>query len=190
MSPDNGGERVATSPGVSLPPGTGLADPATSQVRRAATPGRRSTRRGAVLLLVLVLLAGGLGARDWWRAHHDIRSGTTLVDADGMAARYGIEVTLIGVTAAGGLIEFRYQVSDPDKASRLVHDAALAPALVVEETGATLVMAAPPHKHGGDLKLGGTYFFLLANAHNAVRPGAHLTLVIGRARLEHLVAQG
>ena len=41
-----------------------------------------------------------------------------------MAARYGIDVTLVAVTAAGGLIEFRYQVVDPDKADRVVHDRA------------------------------------------------------------------
>ena len=107
-----------------------------------------------------------------------------------MAARYGIDVTLVAVTAAGGLIELRYQVVDPDKADRVVHDRALAPALVVEGTGQTLVMAAPPHHHGAELQLGGTYFFLMANARNAIHRGDEVTLVIGDARLEHITAQG
>jgi hypothetical protein len=198
MSRDQHDSADAQPMDVPHPRGAGLADPATTQVARSATPvapGRRNprsgTRRGLVVFLLLVLVAGGVATRSWW-AHRnaDIRSGTTSVDVDGMAARNGIRVSLIGVTAAGGLVEFRYQVVDPDKANGVLHDPDLAPALVVEETGATLVMSSPAHHHGADLKLGGTYFFLLANAHNAVHTGSHVTLVIGKARLEHLLAQG
>jgi hypothetical protein len=175
-----------------------LADPAAAQATGSATPADRGarhtaagTRRGLVLFLLLVLVAGGVATKTWWsHRNDDIRSGTTSVSVDGMAARYGIRVSLIGVTAAGGVVEFRYQVVDPDKANGVLHDPELAPAFVVEETGATLVMSAPSHHHGSDLKLGGTYFFLMANAHNAVHKGSHVTLVIGKARLEHLLAQG
>ena len=62
--------------------------------------------------------------------------------------------------------------------------------LVVEDTGETLVLSSPPHHHATELQLGGTYFFLIANAHNAIQPGARVTLVIGDVRLEHIVAQG
>jgi hypothetical protein len=158
------------------------ADPVPRPPRR-----RRWVALGAVVLLVVVGLAG----RGWWGAGRaDIRDGTTVVTADGLAARYGIDVTLLAVTAAGGLVELRYQVVDPDKADRVVHDRTLSPALVVEETGQTLVMAAPPHHHGAELQLGGTYFFLMANAHNAIHRGDEVTLVIGDARLEHIAAQG
>lgn len=148
---------------------------------------RRWVALGAVVLLVL----GGLVGRGWWSSGEaDIRDGTTVVTEDGMAARYGIDVTLVAVTAAGGLVELRYQVVDPDKADRVVHDRALSPALVVEHSGQTLVMAAPPHHHGAELRLGGTYFFLMANARNAIHRGDEVTLVIGDARLEHITAQG
>ncbi len=192
MSLDEAGDHLATPPAVSHPPGTGLAGPATAQVDRAATPVAAAARtrrwRGTALLVLLVLVAGAFAVRSLTRPD-DIRAGTTLVDAKGMAARYGISVTLIAVTAAGGLIEFRYQVVDPDKANRLLHERELSPALVVEETGETLVMSSPAHHHGAELRLGGTYFFLLANAHSAVQPGRHLTVVIGDARLEHIAAQ-
>ncbi len=151
------------------------------------TPNRR---RRWVLIVLAVLLVAGVGARTWWPSHAaDIRDGTTAVDAQGMAAHYGVDVSLIGVTAAGGLIELRYQVVDPDKASPIIHDAALSPALVVEDSGATLRMASPPHHHT-DLRLGGTYFFLMANANNAIHSGDLVTLVIGDVRLEHIRAQG
>ncbi len=152
-------------------------------------PHRR--RRWTVIVVVLALLAGG------FVGHHlltgkkaDIRSETTVVDAEGLAARYGIQVSLLAVTAAGGLIEFRYQVVDPDKADPLRHDLKLLPALVVEHSGATLVLSSLPHSHGRGTRLGGTYFLLFPNARNAIHRGDLVTLVIGDVRLEHLEAQG
>lgn len=155
---------------------------------RPAKP--RRGRRLAIMCAVLVVVAGGLAWRTWAGHAADIRSGTQLAGTEELAAAYGIDVNLIAVTAAGGLIEFRYQVVDPDKADRIVHDPALAPAFVVEETGETLVMSSPPHHHGAEIRLGGTYFLLMANARNAVHPGTLLTLVIGDMRVEHLEVEG
>ena len=150
-------------------------------------PGRR--RLVATGVVALLLLGTGAAAALGWLPGQkvDVRAGTTLVTAEGMAARYGIDVTLIGVTAAGGLIEFRYQVVDPDKAELMIHDEKLLPVVVVEDTGATMVISRP--HHATDIKLGGTYFFLFANAHNAIHAGSKLTLVMGDSRIEHLVAQ-
>ncbi len=156
-----------------------------------APTGRRRLRLLVVLAAVLSLVAVG-GGVNAWRQHlaSDVRNGTTLVTADGMAARYGIDIDLLAVTAAGGLVELRYQVVDPDKAAALVHDPELSPALVAEGTGKTLVMSTPPHHHGTELQLGGTYFFLMANAETALHKGDEVTLIIGDARMEHLEMQG
>jgi hypothetical protein len=141
--------------------------------------------------LVAIVVVGALGARAWVSERSaDVRNGTTLVTPEGMAARYGIDITLVAVTAAGGLIDFRYQVVDPDKANAIIHDIDLYPKLVVEDTGATLAVRSLPHNHGKVLELGGSYFFLLPNANNAVHAGSLLTLVVGDARLEHVVVQG
>lgn len=154
----------------------------------AAPPARRARRRWVAVVAVLLVVAAGLV---WWQGRErDVRDGTDLVTTQGLAARYGVDVDLIAVTAAGGLIEFRYQVVDPDKATRILHETRLAPTLVDEASGATLVMSAPPHKHGGELRLGGTYFFLLANSSNALHQGSKVTLVMGDARVEHLVVEG
>ena len=37
--------------------------------------------------------------------------------------RYGIRITLIGITAGGGMIDFRYKVIDADKATNWIKDA-------------------------------------------------------------------
>ena len=154
-------------------------------------PHRPRWVRWAVGLLVLVL-AGSTTVvllRSTANPTADVRAGTTAVTAEQMAATYGIDVDLVAVTAQGGLVEFRYQVVDPDKADQMIHDPDLLPTIVVEDTGATLVVATP-HHHATTLQLGGTYFFLLANAHNALHRGSLLTLVIGDERVEHVVAQG
>ena len=145
-----------------------------------------TTVLAAALLLLVVAGVTAVALRP--ERKPDIRAGTTLVTADEMAARHGIDVNLIGVTAAGGLIEFRYQVVDPDKADQMINDPDLLPVLVVEDTGETLVISTPHHT--SELELGGTYFFLLANAHNALHDGSLVTLVLGDARIEHVQVQG
>lgn len=155
-------------------------------------PEGRPARRGPwIAALVALVILGAVAGRAWVVGPQvDVRDGTSLVDAQGMAARYGIEVTLIGTTAAGGLIDFRYQVVDPDKANPIIHDTDLLPKLIVEDTGEMLSLSSLPHNHGTELELGGTYFFLMANANNAIHRGSLVTVVIGDARLEHVVAQG
>ncbi len=142
------------------------------------------------MAVVAVVVAVALGVSWWTGRTEDVRAGTDLVTMDGLAARYGVDVDLIAVTAANGLVEFRYVVVDPDKATRLLHETELAPTLVEEDTGATIRMSAPPHKHGGELRLGGSYFFLMANANNALHEGSVVTLVMGDTRVEHITVQG
>ncbi len=98
--------------------------------------------RVAVITLVLLLVAGGIGFRVLWPDRGaDVRSGTELVTNEGLEAAYGIRITLLGVTAAGGMIDFRYEVVDPEKANPVIHDIDLFPKLVVEDTGVTLALA-------------------------------------------------
>jgi hypothetical protein len=135
--------------------------------------------------VAVVALALGQGRDD----PADVRDGTTAVTTAEMSARHGLDVNLIAVTAAGGLVELRIQVTDPDKADAALRDPEQRPALVVEDGGATLVMSNPPH-HRDQLELGGQYYFLLANARSAIHKGEQVTLVIGDTRLEHVVVQG
>lgn len=150
-------------------------------------PKSRSRVRWVALALAIVV---ALGVYNWQGRDDDVRSGTESVTMDGLAARYGIQVDLVAVTAANGLVEFRYVVVDPDKATRILHETELAPTLVEESSEETLTMSAPPHKHGGELRLGGTYFFLMANSHNVLHRGSEVTLVMGDVRVEHITVQG
>lgn len=164
----------------------------TAHTMTAAAPrttGRaRHWRAWAVIVLVLTV-AIGLAVRATVSSSADVRSGTDAVTAQEFAAYTGINMSLLGVTAQGGMIEFRYQVVDPDKASLLLHQDDRRPVLVDEDSGATLAMLSRPHNHKADLKAGGTYFFMMANSHNALHDGSKVTVIVGDVRLEHLVAR-
>jgi hypothetical protein len=150
---------------------------------------RRRRPRWVLVLLFVVAVAAALGVRAVVATAGDVRDGTESVSAQEFGARTGIDVTLLGVTAGGGMIEFRYQVVDPDKASLVLHDDSKRPVLVAEDTGKTLAMVSRPHSHKAELKLGGTYFFLMANTGNALLDGTKVTIVIGDVRLEHVTAR-
>ena len=161
-----------TPVGVSSVPGPPPATPAVGCPARALVAGSRSSWPGTT---------GTHPA--------DVRDGTTAVDQDGMAARTGSTSTSSLSPRPAGSSSCVYQVTDPDKADAVLHDARDRPVLISEDTGETLQMAAPPHHHGS-LQLGGQYFFLLANAHNAIRAGSEVTVVIDDSRLEHVEVQG
>lgn len=161
------------------------------EIELSEEPEGRTDRSRLLAVGLAALLLLGIAAKAFWPEQKaDLREGTSLVTADGMAAHHGIDVTLIATTAAGGLIDFRYQVVDPDKANPIIHDTDLLPKLIVEETGEVLALRSLPHNHGTDLELGGTYFFLFANANNAIKRGTLVTVIIGDVRLEHVEAQG
>lgn len=166
------------------------AQPTTTQAPRddGRRPRPRRWRVWAVILVVLSV-AIALAVRAAVNTAADVRSGTELVDAQQFAAYTGVNLTLLGVTAEGGMIEFRYQVVDPDKASLLMHQDDRRPILVAEDSGVTLAMLSRPHHHKADLKAGGTYFFMMANTRNAIHDGTKVTVIVGGVRLEHVVAR-
>ncbi len=155
----------------------------------AAVPSRTRHRLLVLAALVVLALAATLGVRAVMAHADDVRSGTEAVSAEQFASRTGAKITLLGVTGGGGMVELRYQVTDPDKASLLLHQEDKRPVLVVEDTGATLAMLSRPHNHKAELNLGGTYFFLMANTRNAIHDGSRVTVIVGDVRLEHVVAQ-
>ena len=97
----------------------------------------------------------------------------------------GVRVALVAVTGQGGLIDFRYQVIDPDKAV-IVHDPEKPPTLVDEATGQTYNTPWMQHPHSGDFTPGVTYYLVLVNPQGGIKPGSLVSVVIGDFRLEHI----
>jgi len=99
--------------------------------------------------------------------------------------RWGIRVSQIGVTADGGLVDFRFVVLDPDKALAMMQDVNNLPVLVAEDKSGIINSAAMmPTKH--ELTPGKTYFLLYRNTQNAVKPSALVSVLFSNdLRLEH-----
>jgi hypothetical protein len=106
--------------------------------------------------------------------------------AGSIEERWGVRFTQIGVTADGGLIDVRYQVLDPDKATVLTRDEDHLPVLVDEGSGKVINSAALMPNH--NVQAGRTYFVLYRNTDGAIAPGNQVSIVLGGQRLEHLVA--
>ncbi|HEY7489521.1 MAG TPA: hypothetical protein VIH59_00210 [Candidatus Tectomicrobia bacterium] len=110
------------------------------------------------------------------------RSQVTFEEATGVRLRW------IAMTAGGGMIDLRYQVLDPDKAL-IVHDKERPPRIIDEATGRILSRPWMAHAHKRGQRTAVTYNQLLMNSGGILKRGSQVTVVIGDARLEHVVVQ-
>ena len=93
------------------------------------------------------------------------------------------------MTAAGGLVDLRFKITDAKKARKLFDDPAVMPAVVAEPTG---VILAPPHGgHHAHVTptSGASYFVLIGNAGGVVQRGVPVSVVINSVRVEHILAE-
>ncbi len=142
---------------------------------------------------VLLILAGVWWGYRIWTAQAAPRvaerSVATTISTKTLEERYGIRLRLIAVSAAGGLVDFRYIITDQAKAEAL-HDYLGKITLTADDNSTTLTMATGHGMHRNDrLENGQLNFHFFANTRNAVRPGRPVTVNIGPVRLEPVNAQ-
>jgi hypothetical protein len=137
----------------------------------------------AALIAVLIALAGWFA----WQALRGVQLPGTPASAETIEAKWGIRIQHIGVSADGGLIDFRYVVLDPDKAAPLA-SVENRPRLFVESTGALVdSLMHPPHSH--EPTAGQSHYLLYNNTHGAIRRGTSVSVLLGDLRLEHIIAK-
>ncbi len=141
-------------------------------------------------LIVLILIASLLGWR-WWLSTQlpAPYNAAKVVDEAGLEEKWGIRVTLVGISGDGGLVDFRFIVVDPDKALALIDNNANRPVLVDEATNTLLLPSPSPSSHRGPPIPGQTFIMLYPNPRGIVQIGSQVSVIIGDIRLEHLVAQ-
>lgn len=99
----------------------------------------------------------------------------------------GLQVTHIGTTASGGLVDARFKVLDAAKAKVLLGDPANVPTLIV---GDKPPLVAPHHAFkGAQFSEGQVFFILYPNTRGAVQPGVAVSVAMGRTRLGPVTAQ-
>jgi hypothetical protein len=141
---------------------------------------------GIALVLILAMV---FAYQVWTNQQLSIASP----DSEGISqveleARYGLQVRLIGVTAGGGMVDFRLKMSDPDKAREFFENPTHLPVLMVAEDG-TELLAADEMEDDITWEEGGILFILLSNRGGVVQPGTPVTISFGDIQLEPILAQ-
>jgi hypothetical protein len=104
----------------------------------------------------------------------------------------GVEVVSLRRTVAGRMLDFRFRVIDPEKAS-VVLDRGTPAYLVHQTTGAKLEISETKmgrmRQNTMKPEKGRTYFMLFNAAGRGVSPGDKVTVVVGEHRFENLTVQ-
>ena len=113
-------------------------------------------------------------------------------EAMDLAAKWGVDVASIRMTANDHMIDYRYRVLDADKAADLFKRQ-IKPYLIHQESG--MVLAVPETAKLGPLRNsnmpqeGRIYWMFFGNTGHLVKAGDMVTVVIGEFRVEDLVVE-
>lgn len=151
----------------------------------------RSRQPVFILSLALVIVSVGFISYQLGAVNNHVEHPLpeTVISNDTLEQEYGIRLTLVGVTAAGGMVDVRYRVIDPLKAAKLIdeEEGGIMPMVYVSNGGIMLM----PDMHMREQKLvaGRVYFVLIPNSQNAVKRGTVVTVVFGNVAVEPTLAQ-
>lgn len=111
-----------------------------------------------------------------------------------IAEEWGIEPFGVTLTAAGYMLDFRYRVTDPQKALTFMERGAKA-CLINQETGTKTFVPNPPkvgpmRQTSRQPSTDRTYFVFFANPGRFIKAGDKVTVAIGDCRIEDLVVVG
>jgi hypothetical protein len=165
-------------------------DESTVQPRLVKLRAAQTSRYVLIAAILVLLLAGAFFGYRAWTARSAGSSETPLerISAGELEERYGLRVRLIGVTAGGGMVDFRLKIVDPAKARRFLEDPANLPRLVAAESGEALVgtqgMEDEIRWEEGEI-----LFILFSNRNGAIRSGSPVLVEFGSLQLEPIPAQ-
>ena len=120
-------------------------------------------------------------------ASHAAHSAPQLQPPNAMESESGIQITRVGLTASGGLVDVRFKVLDPAKARALLGNPANAPMLIANDNPPVM----PPHHalEGARFAKDQVFYILYPNVRGAVQTGAPVMVAVGPVRLGPVTAQ-
>ena len=139
------------------------------------------------LLIAFLIASAAAAIVSLWAAARASQIPGTVTTQAAFEEKWGIHVSHIAVVADGGLIDFRFQVIDSDKASPVM-EVETRPHLYVEGTGQE-VSGLYHIMHNHAIAAGESHYLIYNNANGAIKRGTSISVVIGDMRLEHLIAQ-
>jgi hypothetical protein len=142
-------------------------------------------RRDWAVILVLIAIVGAGPAWSHWHRADTPTSDARPVTAAELEAAYGLRVALVAESGGGGMVDFRFRITDADKARHLFHGDL--PALI-SDSGEILSMNGVHHQP--DIAEGRQYFLLFGNSGGVVRAGETVSVVVGDLRLDDYPVSG
>ncbi|MFV2058112.1 MAG: hypothetical protein ACC707_16725 [Thiohalomonadales bacterium] len=114
-------------------------------------------------------------------------------DISEIEGKLGIEILSLRLTSANYMLDFRYRIKDVEKATPFL-ERKLKPHVIVERSGRKLLIPVsgklgPLRTSPKFVKVNKNYFVFFANPGRDVKSGDKVTVVIGEAKLEHLVVE-
>lgn len=146
-----------------------------------------------VVLSTIAFMIGGV-----WYYYHRHGAGSMPMASENtegtlsneqLEAQYGVRVTLIAVTAMGGIVDFRFRVVDPDKAKILLHNQHSHPTLVALDSGLVLHPTEMGMKHHMRMKQNAVPFTFYPNVRKAIKPGTPVSVNFGDIHVGPIIAQ-
>lgn len=161
----------------------------TAHSEQKLAPATRRARNRWAIAIVLVMLAGVAGYLGWLAFQPAAApAGSGILSASELAERHGLAVRLVGVTAGGGMVDFRLKILDAGRAQAFLQDPASLPVSMVTENG-TELLAADQVQDEVAWEEGGILFILLPNTGGAVQPGHPVSISFGNTQVEPVAAQ-
>lgn len=156
-----------------------------------STGSRTILLRSALRIIFWLMLLLGLGACDAWDPQGPASAPPTdarFMSAEAFEEQHGLQVYLIGVTAGGGMIDFRLKMINSEKARAFLEDPANMPRLIAADSGKALTGVA-----GLDDNIsyeeGGILFLFFSNTGSLIQPGTPVIVRFADVRLEPILAQ-
>jgi hypothetical protein len=157
---------------------------------------RRVGVRPLLVAAALTLAALGPTPRAWAAEGAGGRPAVGIPRRSGeetyMRRQWGVEVDGVHEAAGGYMLEFRYKVLDANLAKPLF-ERQTKPVLIHEESGAQLIVPTPATvgalRNSNLPQIGQLYWMFFANPGRFVKPGDHVTIEIGRFRVDDLVVE-
>ncbi|MBI5640917.1 MAG: hypothetical protein HZA17_10875 [Nitrospirae bacterium] len=144
-------------------------------------------------LLFLIVLFFTLLSSEGSAAPKETQPGLdAATDQAAIEEKWGVRILGIRLSADGYMLDFRYRVTDPEKALPLF-DRKVRPYTIEQSTGMKLLVPAPPKI--GSLRTTRkpvaetNYFIMFGNPGGRAKKGGKVSVVVGDFRVENLIVE-
>jgi hypothetical protein len=140
--------------------------------------------------ILLILLVAALYLNNAYKAAKAVAfpKDAVTISQGVLEEKYGLHMTLVAVTAAGGFVDVRIKIIDGEKAKALLSDKNNFPALWVKGRG-TLNAPEDTKSQAIQFETGSTIFVMYPNSANAIKSGDAVSILFGDVALEPVEAQ-